>query len=171
MMRLLLPSILLLLGLGGGVGAGLLLTPSEPETPEVAGITNPCGPMPGASGEAGPVAGTDEEGAAGHEYVRLNNQFVIPLLTEGEVDALVMLSLSVEVPAGQEEQVTAVEPRLRDLFLQVLFDHANVGGFDGLYTAQSVMRDLRGALRTAAQDELGPLITNVLITDLVRQDQ
>lgn len=172
MMRFLLPLILLLLGLSGGVGAGLVLAPSEPATSKASEIATPCGPVPEASDAAAHAPAAEEavEEAVEHNYVRLNNQFVVPLLTEGEVDALVMLALSVEVPAGQEEQVAAVEPKLRDLFLQVLFDHANVGGFDGLYTAQSAMRELRGALRTAAQDELGALVTDVLITDLVRQD-
>lgn len=168
MMRVLLPLVFLLLGLGGGVGAGLVLAPSVPEVPEIA---QPCGPAPTDESGTEAHAGEAQEGTAGHEYVRLNNQFVVPLLTDGEVDALVMLSLSVEVPAGRKEEVTGVEPRLRDIFLQVLFDHANVGGFDGLYTAQSAMRGLRGALRSAAQDALGPLVVDVLITDLIRQDQ
>jgi flagellar protein FliL len=109
--------------------------------------------------------------AEGHEYVRLNNQFVVPLLTDGEVDSLVLLSIAVEVPAGEQEAALSVEPKLRDVFLQVLFDHANAGGFDGLFTAGSAMRDLRSALLAAAQDEVGELVTDVLILDLARQAQ
>lgn len=170
MMRVLLPLLLLILGLGGGVGAGLLLAPAEPGV--ASEVTAPCGPAPEPVGATARTdGGAGEESGAGHDYVRFNNQFVIPLLTEGQVDALVMMSLSLEVPAGQQEHVQAQEPKLRDAFLQVLFDHANVGGFDGLYTAQSAMRRLRGALLAAAQEELGPLVADVLITDLVRQDQ
>ncbi len=170
MKRLLLPLVLLLLGLGGGVGAALVLSPSKPEE---AALPNPCGELPdpaSASAEMADEPEPDRE-SAGYSYVRLNNQFVVPLLDEGEVDALAMLSLSVEVPSGQEEAVHMMEPKLRDIFLQVLFDHANTGGFDGLFTAQSAMRELRGALLDAAQDEVGNIVTDVLITDIVRQDQ
>lgn len=170
MMRLLIPLVLLALGLGGGVGAGLVLAPSgEAAMPEA--ITAPCGEVAAAvPPEIGRGAGPSGGESAAHDYLRLNNQFVVPLLQEGEVDSLVMLSLSVEVPAGQEEQVLLREPKLRDAFLQVLFDHANTGGFDGLFTAQSAMRELRAALLAGAQDEVGPLVTDVLILDIVRQD-
>ena len=64
----------------------------------------------------------------------------------------------------------AVEPRLRDAFLQVLFDHSNLGGFDGVFTSAANMRALRNALRTEAQRIIGPNVYDVLITDIVRQD-
>jgi hypothetical protein len=171
MMRLLVPLVLLVLGLGGGIGAGLALSPSEAK--ETGEIADPCGdatPPDYGAAEAAPAPRRGAEHSS-RDYIRLNNQFVVPLLTEGEVDSLVMLSLSVEVRAGQEEQVLLMEPKLRDIFLQVLFDHANTGGFDGLYTAQSAMRELRNSLLSAAQDELGPLVTDVLILELVRKAQ
>lgn len=165
------------------MGAGLLLKPA----PTQEALPNPCGDSPAPEGDAhaeaqeahaetGDAHAEDEEHASdgdaeAHDYVRLNNQFVIPLLSEGHVASLAMLSLSVEVPAGQEEKVLLMEPKLRDIFLQVLFDHANTGGFDGLFTAQSAMRELRISLLSAAQDEMTGMVTDVLITDIVRQDQ
>ena len=68
------------------------------------------------------------------EYVKLNNQFVVPVVEDGRVAAMVVLSLSLEVEAGNTEAVYQREPKLRDAFLQVLFDHANVGGFCGSFT-------------------------------------
>lgn len=170
MKKLLIPLVLLFLGLGGGVGAGLLLKP--PPTQEA--MASPCGDLPASQGGAKAEAGgghaeeapAAEAGTSAHDYVRLNNQFVVPLLSGGQVASLAMLSLSVEVPAGQQEAVHMMEPKLRDIFLQVLFDHANTGGFDGLFTSQSAMRELRGSLLAAAQEEMGPLVT-----DIVRQDQ
>lgn len=182
-MRFLIPLVLLLLGLGGGVGAGLLLAPS-------ADASNQAAP-PRAEGEAGnaghgqpgeesggsraaAMEGEDElpgARAEGHDYVRLNNQFVVPLLTGNRVASLILLSIAVEVTAGQEEAVLMREPKLRDTFLQVLFDHANAGGFGGLFTAGSVMRELRHSLLEAAQEEVGGLVTDVLILDIARQDK
>ncbi|TNC51568.1 flagellar basal body-associated protein FliL [Rubellimicrobium rubrum] len=199
MKRLLIPLILLFLGLGGGVGAGLLLTPaheeSDTEEQAAAELANPCGEVVPASeaeehatgSETDAEHGTEEAAEDGHaeetqevmsedghplhDYVKLNNQFIVPLLTDGQVDALVQLSLSVEVPAGQQETILMMEPKLRDSFLQVLFDHANTGGFDGLFTASSAMRELRNALLEAAQDAAGGVVTDILILDLVRQSK
>ncbi len=176
MKRMILPLVLMLLGLGGGVGAAVFLAPTPTEE-EVAAL-GPCGETPtevtvAEDSHAEPAYDTEEPGhglGAGFEYVKLNNQFVIPVVQDTEVSALVILSISVEVPEGQQEAVILVEPKLRDMFLQVLFDHANTGGFEGTFTASSNMRSLRNALRTAAQDALGAVISDVLIVDLVRQD-
>jgi flagellar protein FliL len=152
-MRKLLPVILALLGLGAGAGAGLVLRPA----PE---------PMP----EAEATAEHAEEPEVPPEYVKLNNQFVVPVVENGRVTAMVILSLSLEVTAGSTEAVFAKEPKLRDVFLQVLFDHANAGGFKGSFTDGSNMVMLRRALLETAMAAMGDVIKDVLIVDIVRQD-
>jgi flagellar protein FliL len=155
-MRKLLPLILLLLGTAAGVGAGLALRPA----PE------PDGASTAEGAEAPkPVAPNTEQ-----EYVKLPSQFVIPLLEGGRVGSLVVLSLSLEVPLGQTEAVFAREPRLRDEFLRVLFDHANTGGFRGTFTDTGNLVVLRRALLDAARKAMGENVSDVLITDIVRQD-
>ena len=155
-MRKILPLILILLGTGAGVGGGLLLRPAaEAESTDAAAAAPP------ASADPAPET---------LEYVKLPSQFVIPLLEGGRVGALVVLSLSLEVPVGQTEAVHAREPRLRDEFLRVLFDHANSGGFRGTFTDSANLVLLRRALLEAAQKAMGDSITDVLITDIVRQD-
>jgi flagellar protein FliL len=62
------------------------------------------------------------------------NQFIVPVMKKGKVAAMVILSLSLEVKPGMTSKVYDMEPKLRDVFLQVMFDHANAGGFDGSYT-------------------------------------
>jgi hypothetical protein len=160
MIRLLIPVVLLLLGLGGGVGAGLLLSNPPPadivaeteSTPEV--IDDPSGPSP--SGLT--------------EFVRLNNQFVVPIVRNGTVRSLVVMSLTLEVDLGNNQTVFSQEPRLRDSFLQVMFAHANAGGFDGSFTQAVTMAPLRAALRDAARQALGAIAHDVLIVDITRQD-
>jgi hypothetical protein len=104
------------------------------------------------------------------DYVKLSNQFVVPVVEEGRVAAMVILSLSLEVPAGTAETVFAREPKLRDVFLQVLFDHANAGGFRGAFTDGANLKLLRRALFEVASGVLGDLVSDVLIVDIVRQD-
>lgn len=190
MKKLLLPLILLLLGVGGGVGAGIFLAP--PPMAEEAAV-GPCGEVP-VTGKVTDVASQDAEGAdqvaaetghsaaptegemidagaaTGFEYVRMANQFVVPVVEGGAVKSMVVLTISVEVTSGSQNTVFSYEPKMRDVFLQVLFDHANAGGFDGMFTSAENMRTLRRALRLAGQEAVGELVHDVLITDIVRQD-
>ncbi len=151
----LLPILMLALGAGAGIFGGKLMLP-EPEPVAVEEGAEPVEAMP--------------EEPSDVEYVKLNNQFVVPVIAEGRVISLVVLALTVEIKLGEREAVYAREPRLRDAFLQVMFDHANIGGFDGAFTNSSSMDTLRHALKIVAVDSLGPTVKDVLITDIVRQD-
>ena len=159
-MKKLLPLILLLVGAGAGVGAGIFLRP--PPDPHV---------TDDSSEGAEVTAKEDEpEDISDREYVKMNNQFVVPVVNGETVQALVVMSLSLEVPAGQKDAIYSREPKLRDSFLQVLFDHANVGGFDGAFTNANNLAVLRNALREVAQKDMGEQITDVLILEIARQD-
>lgn len=177
MLRKLLPILLALIGLCGGVGAGLYLRPTD--SGEV--IINPCGPdgEPAEHEEAAAEESPSGHGGGGHgshegeateEYVKLNNQFIVPVVESAEVQALVILSISLEVKTGTTEAVYTQEPKLRDAFLQVMFDHANAGGFNGAFTSATHMDVLRQSLLETAQGVLGKIVRNVLIVDIVRQD-
>lgn len=160
-MRKLLPLILLLVGAGAGVAAGFFLRP-EPALVAENEIDSEKAVEEKKSQE--------EELDATREYVKMNNQFVVPIVNGDVVQALVVLSLSLEVPAGQKDAIYAKEPKLRDSFLQVMFDHANVGGFDGGFTSGNNLSTLRGALREAGQKVMGENVMDVLIIEIARQD-
>lgn len=184
MKRLLLPIILLFVGVGGGVGAGLMLgggaAPAEEEHAAEEGQAEDDGHgEDDAHAEDDDHAGDDDHGeparvepaGEGTEYVRINNQFVVPIVRNGSVRSLVVMSLSLEVDTGGSSMIFDYEPRLRDSFLRVMFAHANAGGFDGRFTEAEAMAPLRSALREAAQSVLGRGSTHdVLITDITRQD-
>lgn len=165
MIRKLLPILLAVVGIASGVGAGFMLKP-ESETGELA---ETCPPQDHATPEAHQLPEADEADG-NHEYVKLNNQFVVPVVKDERVAYMVVLSLSVEVTVGQKDSVFQREPKLRDAFLQVMFDHANLGGFAGTFTNSRNLNLLRTALLETGQDMMGDVITDVLIMDLVRQD-
>jgi hypothetical protein len=173
MLRKLFPLLLGLAGLGAGVGAGLYLRPdasTEHHSPgDASGESGATKHEGGQTAEAGDPTDAEGDGTS-PEYVKLNNQFVIPVVQEGRVAAMVVLSLSLEVEAGNTEAVYQREPKLRDVFLQVLFDHANVGGFSGSFTDGSNLVVLRTSLKEAAALVLGRTVRDVLITDIARQD-
>lgn len=166
MLKKILPVVLFLVGSGAGVGAGVFLR----ETPVEAGIEV------GQDEQDTPV----EAASAPHdpdnppplmEYVQLSNQFVVPIVKDRRVVSLVVLALSLEVPDGQKDSVSQKEPKLRDSFLQVLFDHANVGGFDGAFTDVANLSVLRDALRDVGQRDMGKdIVQDVLILEIARQD-
>lgn len=165
MLRKLLPVLLVLVGCGAGAAAGVFLRPSDPKAEDTAAEA------PGDHGADTEHGANAEHGAEPlHEYVKLNNQFVVPVMAEGRVSSLVVLSLSLEVTPGQVERVYEMEPKLRDAMLQVLFDHANSGGFNGSFTDGANLVLLRAALLETALRIFGKDVTDVLIVDIVRQD-
>ncbi|PTW47659.1 flagellar basal body-associated FliL family protein [Rhodovulum kholense] len=177
----LLPVIIAVVGLAVGGGAGFLLKPAPPPPAETDHTAAEGAPGDGAHASAAEAHGDAASSTAGHgasgddesagpEYAKLSNQFVVPVIRSGKVAALVVMSISLEVPSGSSEFVFEREPRLRDAFLQVLFDHANAGGFDGAFTESGNLTLLRRALLEASQSVLGRIVSDILITDLVRQD-
>ncbi len=197
MKKILLPLIIALIGLGAGSGAGLYLrsnaaqssdelgtgSVSELADPEHASATEvqtepeqsgnettDSEEQHGAETGDGETAGHSEAVASEFEYVKLAQQFVVPVLTETRVSALVVISLSLEVTPGSNELVYAKEPKLRDAFLRVMFTHAHSGGFDGSFTTGQGMQDFRNSLKEAAAKVLGDIVNEVLLTDIVRQD-
>lgn len=166
-MKKLLPILLALIGTGAGVGAGMFLMPEK--VPEEHAAPVDCQPAANDVAHETPPAESSEPDAS-REYVKLNNQFVVPVVGEDRVRALVVAALSVEVKAGQTDLVYSREPKLRDVFLQVLLDHANIGGFEGNFTTGDRMDLLRNALLEAARPILGSDVSDVLITEIARQD-
>jgi hypothetical protein len=180
MLKKLMPIVLLLMGSGAGVGAGIFLRPPATLVDEVGshegGGTNVTTDEDSKEGTHSAKVATDghhdENGdGSGLEYVKLNNQFVVPIVKDRRVTALVVMGLSLGVPEGNKDIVYQREPKVRDSILQVLFDHANVGGFDGAFTDAGMMEGLRRALREVAQRDLGrDAVKDVLILEIARQD-
>jgi hypothetical protein len=170
-MKKLLPLLMLLLGTGAGVGAGVFLRP-DPAPSDEAGAD-------AAEHEAGAEKSSHDDGDAhgdpstgsGKEYVKLSNQFVVPLVDRDRIASMVVMTLSVEAPAGQSDAVFAIEPKIRDAFLRVLFDHAAIGGFRGAFLNNENLDIIRRNLVSAARTQLGTdLISDVLIFEIARQD-
>lgn len=169
-MKKLLPIVLLLLGLGVGGGAGWFLQPDPATGPQTAQAQADGGGS-GDGAHAGAAAtGHYAPAPENTETIRMPNQFVVPLIEEGRVRAMVVIGLALELQAGHTYSLTENEPRLRAIFLQLLFDHANLGGFEGMFTSGEALLGLRRTLREAARSEIGPQLHDVLITELLRQE-
>ncbi len=166
-MKKLLPIVFLLVGLGAGVGAGVMMGGKPPEVSE-ADQSHEDAKLDAAEHET--KAEASHEDVTENDYLRLTKQFVVPLVAQDRVEGLVTVSLSLEATPGNSDAFYAKEPKLRDAFLQVLFDHANMGGFNGAFTRPENLEVLRGALSEVAKREMGDEIHGVLISDIARQD-
>lgn len=179
-MKLLPPVLLAVIGLVGGAAAGWFLKPAPPPEPEVCLDANgaelppeDC-PKPEAADEEAlgePTPEAEGDPADKSEFVKLERQFIVPVMADQKVAAMAVVGLSVEVAPGHVEDVLSREPRVRDALLRVLFDHAYSGGFDGDFTAEYVLRDLRRNLLAATRKVAGPSVRDVLVEEIMRQDQ
>ena len=174
MLRLLLPLVLGLVGLGAGVGAAVVLRPDIAPGPDLASSAPPCGVA--ADHDASYATGGDHA-AAGHGeaysntvFARLSRQFVVPVIEDGRVASMAVMSLTLEVTPELEETVFDREPRLRDGFLRVILDHANTGGFEGTFTSNGAIDAVKTRLMESARSELGTGVKDVLLLDIARQD-
>lgn len=171
MIAKLLPVILLIVGTAAGIGAGIMLAPTpEPQAEHEMASEDAHMDDEDMSHVEEDIPldelGPDQE----REYVKIANQFVVPVVERDNLSSLVVIALSLEVKKGLSEKIHLYEPKLRDAFLQVLFDHANMGGFRGAFTRSDILDPLRKALRESAQRELGKGVYDVLIIEISRQD-
>lgn len=129
---------------------------------------------PEASAETGATSseGHGESGGdAALDWYKFPNQFFVPILRNGTPTAVMVLSLTVEMPATSRSVIETQEHRLRDSLLNALMIEANTGGFDGNFTAEPAQQRLRAALLIAAQKTAGPAVKRILIEDIGRQEQ
>ena len=84
-----LPILLIVLGVGGGGAAGLVLRPAPPAVEHDEDAMQD----EHAEKEVAPEALPEGEAPA---FVKLNNQFIVPVVGNDNVSALVVLSLTLE---------------------------------------------------------------------------
>lgn len=147
--------VIIMLGATGGIASGFAYNEYfAPNSPAVE--TQPTTPEPQETRE--------------FEYLKLNNQFLVPLVRDNALTGLIALTMSLELAPGHMDVVYAQEPKIRDAFLQVLFDHANMGGFVGQFTKSSNLESLKRQLYDVGRKISGDIVQGVLITDIARQD-
>jgi hypothetical protein len=129
-----------------------------------------CSPEPEGLAEGEP-AESPATGPDASQFITLDRQFIVPIVSEERVSAMMVLTLNLEVAPGKMEQAFRNEPKLRDALLRALFAHAYSGGFSGDFTAVHVVRELRANLLKAGREVIGADLRNVLIADMIRQDQ
>jgi flagellar FliL protein len=191
-MKKFLPLLIPVVALVGGVAAGEMLRPdpegashAAAEAPADGHDADPESPAddhaPGDAGHAEPdptsdhAAASDHGGGHGEEAVPAEgwftfpSQFFVPLMRNGDMGALMILTLTIETPGAELAAMEQQEHRLRDALLRELLIHANTGGFDGNFTSEARLAPLRERLHKAAQASTDLTVKAVLIEDIARQ--
>lgn len=161
MLKKVLPLLSLLAGLAGGGATAIVLMPDTSADhgednhakASEAGSEHPAAPDPNSL-----------------EIVKLPNQFVVPVILNNRVRSMVILTVALEVDVAQADVVRTREPRLRDTFLDELFNLAAIGGFKDDVISRETLDIVRTALTKRAQESLGLDAVTVLVTDMARQD-
>ncbi len=163
--------VIVLFGVGGGLALGVALRPggAAPGPDDAMARAAASAEAAGEHG-GGDAAGDDGEAGADRDYVKIGRQFIIPVVKDGETQALMLFDLALDVPRSMTERTYAAEPRLRDAFLRELFEMSYTGAFSSTYTDERIIEELRGKLRAAARRVLGDAVAEVLILDIMRQE-
>ena len=186
-MKKILTFLLPLAALGGGIAGGEILRPStesgNTEIPsstegkqqpaddaraDQAGGEKDAKADASASSGYGDSGGNDEK-TEGRGWFTFPSQFFVPLMRNGDMGAMMIVTLTIETDAAQLEKVQKQESRLRDALLRQLMIQANTGGFDGNFTTEPSQRVLREELLKAARAATDLQIDAVLIEDIARQ--
>ena len=158
-MKKILPVLIALVGLGGGVVGGTMMKP-EPEMTEHAD----------AKGHDKAKGGDAKKGDdhAGEEFVYagLKKPFFVPVTQAGQRNMIVRLDIHLEVPEGMGETVEIQEPKLRDAFLRAVMNFSYEGGFSRVKGGEG-FTILRDDLLLSARGVLGEDVRNVLIGEIL----
>lgn len=120
----------------------------------------------GGGGHGGDGHGGDPGAAA---WFTFPSQFFVPMMRNGDMGAMMIMTLTVETTEADLEPMKQQEHRLRDALLRQLMVLANTGAFDGNFTAEARLRVMREGLLKAAQDATELSVDKVLIEDIARQ--
>ena len=124
----------------------------------------------GGHGEAKGGHGGDAAASGEITYYRFSREFVIPIIENGKVDALVILNLNLEVDSALSQQLFSMEPKLRDNIMTTLIKLSADDRTLHSITDVENYETLRSMILTNLQSAVPHGIENVLILDMAKQE-
>ncbi len=104
------------------------------------------------------------------EYLEFRRQFIVPVVRENGVKAMLVLDLSLEMEPGTSSGAYSYEPKLRAALLETLFALSHTGLFSGEITAPEVTEVMEERLLITSRSVIGDKAKHVLTLGIVRQD-
>lgn len=171
-MKKILPILIALLGLGGGVAAGTIMKPAEQARLHMAEGDDGHGKKK-ASADGHGTKDSHGEASDGSDdelvYVGLDKPFFVPVIKYGQTNTLVRLDIHLEVPEAMQKKVKKHDPKLRDAFLRTVMNFSYDGGFSRVHGGEgfSILRD---DLLISAREILGASVQTVLIGEILTRE-
>ncbi|MEM9422662.1 MAG: hypothetical protein AAF986_09175 [Pseudomonadota bacterium] len=161
-----LPIIIVLIAVGGSGFAAMTLRGGDAPSKEAS--------YGGDHGKAG--GGVHDVSAKGEDkvvtgYYKFQRDFIVPVMRKDYVDAVVLISFSVEMNEDEIEKIRPKEPRFRDAFMKTLLGLSHSGLFDSDITAPDVYDTLQSSLSETASSVMGEAAQGIVIVDFARQDR
>ena len=104
-------------------------------------------------------------------YLKFKRQFVVPVMTAGAIEALIIINLNLELDDQAPDNAYSFEPKLRDAITRELLGLSNRGIFGDNLTSAGSYEEIRQKLLTACRYVIKEGITDILILDIARQEQ
>ena len=104
------------------------------------------------------------------ETVKLDKQFIVPVIKDGTVASLVIASIALEVEAGLREEIFRTEARLRSALLATFFEHSNAGTFSDNFIESRKLVPLVRSLGETSKSIFGEKVKRIFLTEISRQD-
>ncbi len=117
--------------------------------------------------------GGDEHSAASGDaniYFKFTREFIVPLMKEGQVDALIIININLEADPSLSQTLFSLEPKLRDNIMTTLIGLSNDGVTFETMTDVDSYETLRSTILMNLQTVVATGVENVLILDMAKQD-
>lgn len=126
----------------------------------------------GSDDKSGHDDGHGEKGKSGPTaYYKFSREFIVPVISDNNVQSLVIIDLNLEIDPNLGEDLYAMDPKLRDVLMTELIALSNEGRFATRMTDPANYAEIRARLLTAIHAIQEKGVRDVLILDLARQDQ
>lgn len=176
-MKLILPILLAVLGLFGGVAAGVAFKPQPAESHE--DVETGDADAHGDDAHGHDDAHSEDHGmvvtieaATDSVYHPLSRRLFVPFERDNGRAAFATVEITLELPPEPEalDFIMAHEPKAMDAFFRVLVGFAATGAFEERTRASDTLRELSEALEAAAGAVFGDYVRGVLISNLLTND-
>lgn len=115
--------------------------------------------------------GEDASPSGEVSYLKFKRQFVVPVMSNGKIDALVIMNLNLELDSNAPDNTYLLEPKLRDAIMRELLALSNDGVFGKDLTSVETYENIRRTLLSASKGIIPDGIRDILILDMARQEQ
>ena len=174
--KLLFPLVLMIAVVGGAVAADFIRTgdsAKEDSHGETEGKSHAKDDK--ASKDGKKKKGKDDDhgdtASSSVSYLKFKRQFVVPVMDQGKIEALVIMNLNLELNENAPENVYSLEPKLRDAIMRELLTMSDNNIFGKKLTSAESYETLRDTLLRASEAVVPEGIKDVLILDIARQEQ